>query len=501
MQVYRRLLPMRILKGKAMGARNLMALTMCLALMAGCQNTETSPGDSEGTAAAGGIPEKPNFIIVFADDLGYGDLSSFGHPTIHTKNLDRMAAEGQKWTNFYVAASVCTPSRAGLLTGRLPVRNGLTSNEIGVFFPDSHNGMPASEITLAEQLKKAGYATGMVGKWHLGHKEEYLPPNHGFDDYFGIPYSNDMDFTGQFASYQDYFGRYTERYESLKTEEYNVPLIRGTEEIERPVNQNTITKRYNDEAVKWIREHKDEPFFMYLAHSLPHVPLFTSDEFRGTSARGLYGDVVEEIDHGVGQIMELLEAEGLAENTIVVFTSDNGPWLPTGISGGSAGLLREGKGTTWEGGMREPTIFWAPGMLPAKVVMDMGSTLDLFNTFSSLAGVPMPDDREMDGVDLSPILFGDAESPRKEMFYYQGADLYAVRLGPYKAHFYTKEAYVMGAERVEHNPPLLYNVEEDPSEKYDLSGKHPEVIEEIRRVVEAHNAKMVKAPDLLKDRG
>jgi arylsulfatase A-like enzyme len=360
--------------------------------------------------------------------------------------------------------------------------------------------MPASEITLAEQLKSAGYSTGMVGKWHLGHKEEFLPTNHGFDDYFGIPYSNDMDFTGQITSYADYFARYTERYDSLKTEEYNVPLIRGTEIVERPADQNTLTKRYNEEAVKWIREHKEGPFFMYLAHSLPHVPLFTSDEFRGTSKRGLYGDVVEEIDFGVGQIMKMLEEEGLADNTIVVFTSDNGPWLPTGISGGSAGLLRDGKGTTWEGGMREPGLFWAPGLIKPKVVMDMGTTMDLFTTFSKLANVEIPTDREIDGVDLSPVLFGDGHSTRKEVYYYRGSELYAVRVGSYKAHLVTEAGYQPDT-RKEHDPPLLFNLDEDPSEQFNIAEKHPEVIATIKRTIEAHNSKMIKAPDLLKDRG
>ncbi len=441
--------------------------------------------------------EKPNFIIIFADDLGYGDLGSYGHPTIHTPNLDRMAMEGQKWTNFYVGASVCTPSRAALLTGRLPVRSGMASNKSRVLFPNSANGLPHEEITLAEQLKTVGYSTACVGKWHLGHKEEYLPPNHGFDYYYGIPYSNDMDLTRKLEGPTGYWDLWTKEYANLEISDFNVPLIRNTTIIERPADQRTITKRYTDESIQWITENREKPFFLYLAYNLPHVPLFASEEFMGTSKRGLYGDVVEEIDHNVGRIMRLLKNEGLADNTIVVFTSDNGPWIKTEISGGSAGLLRDGKGTTWEGGMREPCIFWSPGKITPKVVMELGTTMDLFSTFSKQAGAPMPTDREMDGVDLAPVLFDNEESPRSAVYYYRGRDLYAVRVGPYKAHFITQEVYVPNPKRVEHNPPLLYNLDVDPSERFDLSDEFPEIIAAIQEVVRKHNSKMRKAPDLL----
>lgn len=224
-----------------------------------------------------------NFVIIFADDLGYGDLGIYGHPTIKTPNLDRMAIEGQKWTNFYVGASVCTPSRAALLTGRLPIRTGMAGNSSRVLFPNSANGLPHSEITIAERLKSVGYATGMVGKWHLGHKKQYLPTSQGFDYYFGIPYSNDMDITRELMSFQDYWNLWTKEYKNLEPKDFNVPLLRGTAQIERPADQNTITGRYTNEAIKWIKENKEQPFFMYLAHNLPHVPLFASDEFKGTS--------------------------------------------------------------------------------------------------------------------------------------------------------------------------------------------------------------------------
>ncbi|MFK5971918.1 MAG: sulfatase [Flavobacteriaceae bacterium] len=438
----------------------------------------------------------PNFIIIFADDLGYGDLGAYGHPTIKTPNLDRMAHEGQKWTNFYAGASVCTPSRAALLTGRLPIRSGMSSNKNRVLFPDSKNGLPASEITLAEQLKTVGYATACIGKWHLGHKEQYLPTNNGFDYYFGIPYSNDMD---KIAG-EPYWDYWKQPNDSIKIEHFNVPLLRNTEIIERPANQHTITTRYSDEAVSYIKQHKNEPFFVYLAHNLPHIPLFASDAFKGTSKRGLYGDVLEEIDNGVGKILKTLREEGLAENTIVVFTSDNGPWLPFKLNGGSAGLLKAGKGTTWEGGMREPGIFWSPGKIAPGVVTDLGSTLDLFTTFSKIAGAKLPKDRILDGVDLSPTLFEQKKSPRKSLLYYRGTELYAARMGDYKAHFITQGAYGEFGKRQEHDPPLLYNLNHDPGEKYDIAAERAEVIKQINTLVQTHQSNLIKGEDMLADR-
>lgn len=419
--------------------------------------------------------DQPNIIIIFTDDMGYGDVGVYGHPTIRTPNLDRMAEEGMKFTQFYTAASVCTPSRAGLLTGRLPVRSGMMSREFRVLFPFSEKGIPEDEITIAEALKDQGYATAAIGKWHLGHETPYLPTDNGFDSYYGIPYSNDMD---------------NEAWQP-------VPLMRDKEIIEAPADQRTLTKRYTNKSLQFIRKNRERTFFLYLAHTFPHIPLFASAEFRGTSSRGLYGDVIEEIDWSTGQIMDELIDLGLAENTLVFFTSDNGPWLTEDQDGGSAGLLRDGKGTTWEGGMRVPALAWWPGTVPSgKVTQALGTTMDLFSTSLALAGVPVPDDRTIDGVDLSPVLMGSAESVRDVVFYYREEELFAIRKGPWKVHFITQSSYV-GDEPVSHDSPELYNLEIDPSERFNIAADRPDVLSEIQELVNQHEQKLVRKEDQL----
>ena len=425
---------------------------------------------------------KPNIIVIFCDDLGWGDLGCFGNPTIRTPNLDRMASEGQKWTQFYVAAPVCTPSRAALMTGRYPIRNGMTSAKRAVLFPDSGGGLPPDEITLAEMLKETGYATGIVGKWHLGHLPQYLPTSQGFDSYFGIPYSNDMDKIGG-PGYSAEVRKDTSYYPEI--EHYNVPLMRNTQIIERPADQNTLTKRYTEESIRFIEDHAAHPFFLYLPHSMPHIPLFASKNFRGRSSRGLYGDVVEELDASVGAILDTLRELKLDTKTLVVFSSDNGPWLSYETHGGSAGPLRAGKGTTFEGGMRVPTIFWWPGKIQPGTKQDLGSTLDFMATFTAIAGGELPENRKLDSFDLSGVLFGDQESPRKTMFYWTNAKLHAIRSGPWKLHVKMREAVNYGKES-ELGKPELYHLEQDISEKYNVADKYPEAVESLLKSMDEH---------------
>ena len=422
------------------------------------------------------IAAAPNFVIIFCDDLGYGDLGCYGNPTIRTPRLDQMAAEGMRFTQFYSAAPVCTPSRAALLTGRLPIRSGMASDERRVLFPDSSGGLPAEEVTLAEALKAQGYATACVGKWHLGHLPQFLPTRNGFDSYFGIPYSNDMLPSAAKPHYQ------------------KLPLMRDEEVVETEPDQATLTERYTEEALalvdRWTADGAKKPFFLYLAHTMPHVPLYASSRFTGISSRGLYGDVVETIDWSTGQILDHLRDAGVAENTLVLFTSDNGPWLIQNQNGGTAGLLFEGKGSTWEGGMREPCLAWWPGHVPAnQVSQTLSSTLDLLPTFLSLAAAPMPQGRTLDGYDLAPVLLGQKAAPREVMYYYRDERLFAVRKGPWKAHFKTQPAY-NDPVVTSHDPALLYNLDIDPSERFDVAKQHPKIVAELTRLAQEFDARV-----------
>src|SRR5438105_3885980 len=322
-----------------------------------------------------------------------------------------------------------------------------------VFRDNAAQGLAPEEITIAETLKPRGYATAIVGKWHLGQLRQFLPMSQGFDSWFGLPYSHDMRMTAPRNE-----GLKSAAYYDPKPEYWDVPLMRNGDVVEQPVDHRTLTKRYTDEAVRFIEQNRGRPFFLYLAHNLPHIPLARSPEFAGHSAAGLYGDVVEEIDASTGRILDALAAAAIDRRTLVVFTSDNGPWLPFGAHGGSPGPLREGKGTTWEGGVRTPAIFWWPGTIHQSVVTDIGSEMDLFVTAAALAGAALPSDRVIDGIDLRAHLTGSVPSPGRVLFYYWDDELRAVRKGAYKAHFITSGAYGEGESRQEHHPPLLFNL-------------------------------------------
>ena len=439
----------------------------------------------------------PNIVVIFADDLGYGDLGAFGSPNNRTPRLDAMAAAGQKWTSFYVQP-VCSPSRAALLTGRLPIRNGMYGVAGGaapkVFRDNASEGLPPDEVTLAELLKTRGYATGIVGKWHLGHLPAFVPMAQGFDSWFGVPYSHDMNMRAEFRT--GLGGARNPRFYDPKPEYWDVPLMRNGDVVERPADHRTLTARYTDEAVRFIDAHRSRPFFLYLAHSMPHVPLARSSAFVGHSAGGIYGDVIEEIDASTGRVLDALVKAGIDTRTLVLFTSDNGPWLPFGTHGGSAGPLANGKGTTWEGGVRAPAIFWWPGTVKPGVVTDIGSSMDVFVTAAALAGATSAPERPLDGVDLRAPLLGTGPSPRQVQFYYWDDELRAVRKGRYKAHFITSGAYALFGERREHTPPLLFDLAADPGERQDVAAAHPDVVADLLREAEAHRRGLVKGPPL-----
>lgn len=397
----------------------------------------------------------PNIVFIFADDLGYGDLGCFGATAIATPNIDRIANEGIKFTSFLSASPVCSPSRAGLLTGRMPQRMGINS----VFFPESLTGMDPEEITIAEILKSKGYRTGIVGKWHLGHLEKFLPLNQGFDEYFGIPYSNDMA---------------------------SVVYMRGNEVENFTVDQRYTTKTYTDESLKFIDSSVGNPFFLYLAHSMPHVPIYASPEFEGKSELGLYGDVIQELDWSVGEVLKKLEEKDILENTLIVFSSDNGPWLVMEDHGGSAGPLREGKQFTFEGGVRVPTVaMWKGKIDPGQVYDDLATQMDWFPTFCKLIGAEVPQDREIDGKDLSAVLFENGNRDGDTFLYYMLSSQEGYREGDWKI----KRPYAgfggsRGMKKVDPHDTLLFNLKNDPGETINLARENPEKTAQMMRAME-----------------
>ncbi|HVS38532.1 MAG TPA: sulfatase [Gemmataceae bacterium] len=422
-------------------------------------------------AARAADPPKPNIVLFLMDDMGYGDVSPFNPDTKNrTPNVERMAKEGMKLTSFY-AAPVCTPSRAQILTGCYAKRVSLPQ----VLMPASPIGLNRDEHTVASLLKARGYATLCVGKWHVGDQPDFLPAHYGFDHYFGLPYSNDMG--GEWDGAED---------APTDKRKPPLPLVRDEKVIEtlKPADQDRLTERYTDEAVRFIQDHKDSPFFLYLAHTAVHVPLHPGAKFKGKSANGTYGDWVEESDASLGRVMDTIRELRLEENTLVIFSSDNGPWLIQGKDGGIAGPLRGGKGGTYEGGMREPTIAWWPGHIaPGSSCDAVAGNIDLLPTFVHVAGGAAPDDRKIDGADIMPLLTGKTkESQRPAHFYFNGNRLEAVRSGPWKLAVAPQKEQTGKPEPKEPEPfrPKLYNLDDDIGERTDVAEKHPDVVKRLQ---------------------
>lgn len=418
-------------------------------------------------------PAQPNIIIVFADDLGYADVGCFGAKGFTTPHLDRMAAEGRRFTSFYVSQAVCGASRASLLTG-------CYANRIGMLGAPSHaskHGIHPNEVLLSELCKQQGYATAIYGKWHLGHHQPFLPLQNGFDDYYGLPYSNDMW-----------------PYHPTSKAFPDLPMYEGNEIVNpavTPEDQVWLTTSYAQRAVNFIDQHHDQPFFLYLAHSMPHVPLFVSDKFEGKSEQGLYGDVIMEIDWSVGEILKALERHNLDERTLIMFTSDNGPWLSYGNHAGSAGPLREGKGTSWEGGVREPCIMRWPGQIPAGTTCDeLAATIDILPTVAGLINAELPS-HAIDGLDIWPLISGEegARTPHEYYCYYWGNELQCIRSGEWKLHFPHSYRSLTGTPGQDGRPGgytqqktgmALYNLSDDIGEQHDVKDEHPDVVARLQ---------------------
>jgi len=413
-----------------------------------------------GASTALAVSERPNIVIILADDLGYGDIGAFGANDIATPNIDALGARGLRFTDFYAGHNVCSPSRAALLTGRHSHRMGISY----VFQGSSPDGMPLEEVTIAEMLKSVDYATGLVGKWHLGSQDRFMPWNQGFDEFHGVPFSNDMP---NFFWYDNH------------------------EQIFEPIDQTLLTQRYTVEAQNFIDEHKAEPFFLYVAHNMPHVPIYASPDFLGTSERGLYGDVVQELDWSVGQIVASLDEAGILENTLVIFTSDNGPWLAMGAHGGEGGVLRDGKGTTFEGGHRVPMVAAIGGGVAGVTVHEPVSMLDLLPTIASLTGAALPEGRELDGRDVSGIFTGEGTDKEVPYYYYSAwnTQIDAVRLGHWKLKrelsFAVPDLIMSTILRFGEftHDELLFDLSADPGETENLISEHPEIADALRDVL------------------
>ncbi len=432
---------------------------------------------------------KPNFVIIFADDQGYGDLGCFGSTKIETPNIDRLAAEGRRFTSFMVASPVCTPSRAALLTGCYPKRVGLHQH---VLFPASKKGLHPDEHTIADHLKQQGYATACFGKWHLGHHPETLPRQNGFDTYFGIPYSNDMN-------HPDNKGKPRIPSDELWKDQdsainhWNTPLIENEEIIELPVDQRTVTRRYTDKAIDFIKQNKEQPFFVYLPHSMPHIPLYVPQDAYDPDPQNAYTCVIEHIDTEVGRLIDTLRDLKLTENTYVIYTSDNGPWLQFKNHGGSAGPLRAGKGTTFEGGQRVPCVMWAPGRIPAGTECNqLMGTIDVLPTIAAITQTPLPTDRKIDGKDFSNLVHGKGGPGRDEFVHYTSrGQLEGIRQGDWK--LLVKVAQNKKNQPQEKPPEvMLFNLSTDLGETSNVASEHPEVVRELRDRMTELDAEITK---------
>ncbi|AYN69224.1 arylsulfatase [Euzebyella marina] len=453
----------------------LAALVICIS---SCKPKKESEPKSER-------PQKPNIVLIFTDDQGYRDVGVFGANDIATPHLDQMAADGVKLTSFYAAQAVCSASRAGILTGCYPNRIGIHN----AMMPNSKKGLHPSETTMAEMLKENGYATGIFGKWHLGDHANFLPTKNGFDEWFGIPYSNDMWPLHPQQGPVFNFGP--------------LPLYHNETVIDTLTDQSQLTVQITEHSVDFIKKNKDKPFFLYVPHPQPHVPLFVSDNFKGKSDRGLYGDVIMEIDWSVGQIVKALEKNGLSENTLVIFTSDNGPWLSYGNHAGSALPYREGKGTAWEGGQREPFIAKYPAKLPAGKSIDVPvMAIDILPTVANLTDSKLPE-LTIDGKDVWKVMTGEsAESPQEAyFFYYRVNELFGVRYGKWKLYFphtyRTMQGQEPGADglpgaykMVDLKEIELYNLETDESETQNVADEHPEIVEKIKTLADQMRARL-----------
>lgn len=434
--------------------------------------------------AAGAAPKSPeqggdrppNFIVIFVDDLGYGDIGPFGSKANRTPALDRMAQEGTRFTDFYVSASICSPSRASLMTGCYPLRVDLHESSFGVFVlcPMDRKGLNPAEVTLPEILKQQGYATACIGKWHLGDQQAFLPTRHGFDTYFGIPYSNDM-------------GRRPNATEDNRTPA--LPLMRDETVIEAPVDQTTITRRYTEEAVKFIRAHRDEPFFLYLPHTAVHLPLVMGDDFFGKSNNGVLGDSIEEVDWSTGQLLDTLRELGIEQDTVVVFTSDNG-----GFRGASNGPFSGGKATVQEGGFRVSMLAWGPGHIPAgRTCEELTTSMDLLPTFARMAGSDGPQGVTIDGHDIGPLLRGEpgAKTPHEAFHYYFMDQLKALRSGKWKLYLeLANEIKTWTGKESGPAAARLYDLEADPGEQRNVIADHPEVVARLNALAEQARAEI-----------